>query len=164
MTNEEILVASVVKNWSLTMSRVRNTLANLSDEEFEREVAPGRNRVRYLVGHLAAFQDRLVELIKIGERRHPELDIFIDQPDRSFQDAYSRAELVQIFSELTDVIEDAAPSLRASDWLKAHAAVSEEDFAREPFRNRLAVLDNRMGHAALHLGQIRLALARSLRR
>lgn len=164
MTNEEILVATVVTNWSLTMSRVRKTLANLSDEEFEREVAPGRNRVRYLVGHLAAFQDRLVELIKIGERRHRELDIFIDQPDRSFQDSFSRAELVQIFSERTDVIDATLPSLRPSDWLKAHAAVSEEDFAREPFRNRLAVLDNRMGHAALHIGQIRLALAPSPRR
>jgi hypothetical protein len=164
MTSEEILVATVVKNWSLTMSRVKNTLANLSDEEFEREVVPGRNRVRYLVGHLAAFQDRLIELIGLGERRHPELDIFIEQPDRSFQDTFSRTELVQIFSDLTDLIEAAVPSLRASDWLKAHAAVSEEDFARDPFRNRLAVLDNRMGHAALHFGQIRLALASSPRR
>ena len=46
------------------------------------------------------------------------------------------------------------------DWLQRHAAISEEDFAKEPHRNRLAVLLSRTAHAAFHSGQIVLAMER----
>jgi hypothetical protein len=47
--------------------------------------------------------------------------------------------------------------LSPSEWLERHAAVSEEDFAREPHRNRFTVLLGRTGHLAYHLGQAMLA-------
>jgi hypothetical protein len=42
------------------------------------------------------------------------------------------------------------------DWLKKHAAVSEEDFIKDPTRNRIAVLESRTAHAMYHAGQVRL--------
>jgi hypothetical protein len=51
-------------------------------------------------------------------------------------------------------------ALPVRDWLKKHDAVSAEDFAKEPLRNRLAVLQSRALHAAGHAGQITLALKR----
>lgn len=51
----------------------------LSDEELQTEIAPGRNRVYYLLGHLTAHHDCLLPLLGIGSRLHPELDeTFID--------------------------------------------------------------------------------------
>jgi hypothetical protein len=47
-------------------------------------------------------------------------------------------------------------SISAADWLKKHAAVSEEDFLKEPLRNRLAILLSRTNHLAYHLGQTAL--------
>jgi len=44
-------------------------------------------------------------------------------------------------------------SLSAVDWLKKHGAVSEEDFLKEPLRNRLAILLSRTNHLAYHLGR-----------
>ena len=44
-----------------------------------------------------------------------------------------------------------------SDWTKRHTAVSEEDFEREPHRNRFAVLVRRTAHLAYHVGQATLA-------
>jgi hypothetical protein len=43
------------------------------------------------------------------------------------------------------------------DWLKKHTAVSDEDFVKDPTRNRLAILMNRTNHASYHLGQAALA-------
>jgi hypothetical protein len=40
-----------------------------------------------------------------------------------------------------------------SDWLQRHSAVSAEDFAKDPSRNRFAVLLNRTNHLSYHLGQ-----------
>jgi len=160
MTREEILVGTIVKGWKVTMARMEKALSSLTDAEFDLEVAAERNRVRYIVGHLAAFHDQLIELIGLGRRRYPELDVFIAKPDRTFEDGYSRLQLVQIFAELTDFIGTAIETMSPGDWLRAHGAVSEEDFAKDPFRNRLSVLSSRTAHVALHLGQIRLVVKR----
>ena len=42
------------------------------------------------------------------------------------------------------------------DWLKKPTAVSDEDFSKNPTRNRLAVFLNRTNHASFHTGQIAL--------
>ena len=46
---------------------------------------PGKNRLYYLMGHLAATDDRLFPLLRLGERLHAELDShFLDSPDSKF--------------------------------------------------------------------------------
>ena len=40
-----------------------------------------------------------------------------------------------------------------SDWVQRHSAVSEEDFAKDPSRNRFAILLSRTNHLSYHLGQ-----------
>ena len=47
-----------------------------------------------------------------------------------------------------------------SEWLQKHTSVSEEDFLREPHRNRFTILLGRTGHVAYHLGQAILAKPR----
>jgi hypothetical protein len=47
--------------------------------------------------------------------------------------------------------------LTPSNWLERHQSVSPEDFEKEPYRNRLAILHSRTTHLAYHAGQIRLA-------
>ena len=45
-----------------------------------------------------------------------------------------------------------------NDWVQRHAAVSEEDFAKDASRNRFAVLLSRTNHLSYHLGQAVLAV------
>jgi len=47
---------------------------------------------------------------------------------------------------------------RGPDWLARHTAVSEEDFAKDPSRNRFAVLLSRTNHLSYHLGPAVLGL------
>ena len=47
-----------------------------------------------------------------------------------------------------EVLREIAPERR-----QRHAVVSEEDFARDPSRNRFAVLLSRTNHLSSHLGQ-----------
>src|SRR5260370_39664383 len=49
-------------------------------------------------------------------------------------------------------------NLSADEWLQRHHAMSEEDYAKDPARNRLAVLLSRANHMSYHLGQMTLAL------
>jgi hypothetical protein len=152
------LIATAVQAWRLTIDRISKTLASFTDDELQLEVAPGKNRLYYLVGHLAATHDRLFPLLRLGERLHPELDSqFLENPDRKFLgDDVTPAELRAIWSEVNQKLVEAFASLEPHEWLQRHGSVSEEDFAKEPLRNRFAVLISRLSHAAYHEGQMRL--------
>jgi hypothetical protein len=130
----------------------------LSPDQLEQEVAPGKNRLIYLWGHLAAVNDRLLPLLGIGERLHPEFDgMFISNPDKSVQLKVSGQSLKAAWQEINQKLWEGFSKFSASDWAQRHAAVSEQDFEREPHRNRFTVLLGRTAHLAYHLGQASLA-------
>jgi hypothetical protein len=157
MTNDQLFAGTAVKNWKLVIDRLNTTAATLSDEGMQKEVSPGRNRVYYLIGHLTAVHDRMLPLLGLGERLHPELDDqFIAKPDRTLPDTVAGADLRKAFAEVNARLTAAIESLPPADWLKKHTAVSDDDFAKDPLRNRIAVLQSRTAHANFHEGQIRL--------
>jgi uncharacterized damage-inducible protein DinB len=157
MTNEEILGVTVLNSWKLAINRLGKTLSELSDEQLQQQVAPGRNRVFYLLGHLTAMHDRLFPLLGLGDRLHPELDEpYIANPDRALSDPLSATELRGAWAEVNDKLTRAFEGFALEDWLQKHTAVSDEDFVKDPTRNRLAVVMNRTSHTSYHAGQAAL--------
>jgi DinB family protein len=162
MTPEALSVRLALNSWKQAIGQIDKTLAALSDEELQREVAPGRNRLYYLLGHLTAVHDRLFPLLRLGERMHAELDeAFLVQPDRASPDRVPAADLRTAWSEVNGKLTAAFESLRPEEWLERHDSISPEDFVKEPLRNRLAVLLSRTNHASSHEGQMRLAAPRA---
>jgi DinB superfamily len=155
---ENVMVGSAVGSWKQWVGQVDKTIGGFGDEELQREVAPGRNRVYYLLGHLTAVHDRLFATLRLGQRLHSELDeAFIVKADKTdLDDEVPAAELRKAWREVNDKLTAAMEKLSAEEWLERHDSVSAEDFVKEPGRNRLAVLLSRTGHAAMHLGQMRL--------
>lgn len=93
-----------------------------------------------LLGHLTAVHDRMLPLLGIGKRLHPELDeTYLNNPDRTLADPVSAADLKNAWREVNTAIISGVERFSVDDWLKKDAAVSEEDFAKEPTRNRLTV-------------------------
>jgi DinB superfamily len=157
MTTEEMLAHTALNSWKLVIGRLNTAIAPLTDEQLQRQVAPGKNRLLYLVGHLTAVHDRLFPTLGLGDRLHPELDeIYITNPDRALSDPVSAADLKQSWSEVNSKLTAAFEKLTPRQWLEKHTAVSDEDFAKDPTRNRLAVLISRTNHAAFHTGQAAL--------
>ena len=158
MAMDELLIATVVASWKQIVNRLDERFAPLGDEQLERQVAPNRNRILYLLGHLTAVHDRMLPLLAIGERLHPELDeAYLSNPDRTISDPLSAADLKKAWSEVNAAITSAVEKFSADDWLKKHTAVSDVDFSKDPTRNRLAVFLNRTNHASFHTGQMALA-------
>jgi DinB superfamily len=157
MTNEEILCVTVVNSWRLVIDRFDKTLSELSDEQLQQRVAPGKNRMFYLLGHLTAMHDRMLPLLGIGARFHIELDEpYIANPDHVLADPLSATELRRAWVEVNDKLTSAFEGFTWEDWLQKHTAVSDEDFIKDPMRNRLAVVLNRTSHASYHAGQAAL--------
>jgi hypothetical protein len=159
MTNNEILRITVLNSWKLVISRFDKTLGNLTDDQLQRQAAPGGNRVFYLLGHLTATHDRMFPLLGLGERLHPELDdTYIANADRALADPISATELRRAWAEVNNKLTAAFEKFTLEDWLRKHAAVSDEDFVKDPARNRLAVVISRTNHVSYHSGQVTLAI------
>ncbi|MEP6619750.1 MAG: DinB family protein [bacterium] len=162
MTAEELFVDVALRAWKTNIDRFEGFYRDLPEEQLEQEIAPGRNRLIYLLGHMAAVHDRMIPLLGIGSRLHPELDeVFISSPDRSVASSLSAAALKEILVEVDGALWKAFAQWSPADWLARHTAVSEEEFVREPHRNRFSVLLSRTTHMASHQGQVILATPRA---
>src|ERR1700733_44078 len=159
VTSHELSVQVATNSWRLVLERANKTFSNLPDDQFLKEVAPGRNRVIYLCGHLTAIHDDMFLILGLGERLHPELDaIFVSSPDKAGAQLPPVGDLRRYWDEVNGKLLSQFATLSENEWLQRHNAVSEEDYAKDPTRNRLAVLLNRTNHMSYHLGQITLAL------
>lgn len=156
-----LFVQMALQAWDLHIKRMNLLLEALTDEEFDREVAPGRNRISYLLGHLVAVNDGMIKILDLGERTYASLDeAFIRSSDRSGLEVPAPATLRSYWKNSCELLAIGFGRLSSEDWFARHTAVSEEDFAVQPTRNKLNVLLNRTNHLAHHLGQMVLAKER----
>ena len=153
--SETIFVKMVMLAWQTQNTRVNELLKSLSDEQLSQETAPGRNTGIYLLGHLAAVNDSLFKLLNLGERLHPELDaVFLDNPDKSGMEMPTVDVLKNYWMGINSKLTEHFNKMQPDEWFLRHSAVSEEDFIKEPHRNKLNVLITRTTHQSYHLGQL----------
>ena len=158
MSAKNSLIDAALRGWKSNVERADNLFGTLSPEQLEQQVAPGKNRLIYLWGHLTAVNDGLLPLLGIGERLHPELDaMFISKPDRSVELTVTGQSLKSAWDNINQKLWEGFAKFSASDWTGRHTAVSEEEFKREPNRNKFTVLLGRTAHLSYHVGQAMLA-------
>ncbi len=158
MTTAQLTVTIIIASWKNTLGRADKLFSTLTEEQFLREVAPGKNRILYLLGHLTAVHDGLHTILGLGERMHPEFEaIFVSKPDRAIEPLPSISELKKYWTEVNSSLLEKYARLLPEEWLQRHMAMSNADYAKDPTRNRLSVLLSRTNHLSYHLGQIILA-------
>ena len=159
MTTRELSVQVAINSWRLAVERANKIFSSLTEDELLKEVAPGKNRLIYLWGHLTAINDAMLPILGLGKRLHPELDaIFVSSPDKTGTQLPPVGELRKCWDEVNAKLLSQFATLSADEWLLRHHAMSEEDYAKDPTQNRLAILLSRTNHMSYHLGQITLAL------
>ncbi|CAN5544257.1 hypothetical protein BH10ACI2_BH10ACI2_23540 [soil metagenome] len=157
LDDRELAVRSQIEVWNGQNSRLSELLFELSDEQLHKEISPDRNTGVYVVGHLAAVTDGMLPLLGFGERRFPALqEAFLASPQSAEIERPTVAEVRRVWAELLGVLRENLAALTVDDWFNRHTAVSDEDFASEPNRNRINVLINRTNHLSYHLGQLTL--------
>jgi hypothetical protein len=155
ITQQNLFVATGLHTWEQSLKRATGFFDTCSDTDLLQPIVPGKNRIIYLLGHLAAVHDRMFPLLSLGDRLYPHLDEwFVTNPDNP-QAAYPAIqELRDAWSTVNNRLTDGFRGWSPEEWLQKHTAVSDADFAKEPHRNRLSVVLNRAGHVQYHLGQL----------
>jgi uncharacterized damage-inducible protein DinB len=152
------MIDTALASWRQAVAQASETFDSLTDDQFQREVAPGKNRLLYLLGHLTAVNDAMLTILGLGDRLHPELDaLFIKNPDKAMEKLPTTADLKKYWTEVNEAVLRGMESLSPQEWLQRHAAMTDEDLVKNPTRNRLAILLSRARHVSYHLGQVVLA-------
>ncbi|MFL5810531.1 MAG: DinB family protein [Flavisolibacter sp.] len=152
---KEVFIKMALDAWQTYQKRTEDLFNELPDAKLANEVSPGRNSGIYLLGHLTAVHDSMMPLLGSGEPLYPALrKPFIEQPDKAATQIPSTAELRQYWKTVNERLTEAMGRLKSDDWFTRHNAVSEEDFKKEPHRNKLNIIINRTNHLASHYGQL----------
>jgi hypothetical protein len=158
MNRENLFVKMVLNAWELNIKRASSTIEGFTDDYLFTEVSPGKNRVVYLLGHLTAVHDNMQPLLGIGERMYPQLDeIFVSNPDKKIKTLPPVKDLRANWTNLNEVLASKFHKMPVEEWFQKHSSISDEDFAKEPHRNKLSIVITRTNHLSYHWGQIMLA-------
>jgi uncharacterized damage-inducible protein DinB len=141
--------------WDTYNRRTQKVLETIKDENFHKPIVNGGNSPSWLLGHLADTEDALLELFGISKRLYPELNKIYHHEKGSNQTGHlTKEELTIRWKAISEALDKAFKSWSEAEWMGRHTAVSEEDFKKEPHRNKLNVMLSRVEHKASHLGQI----------
>jgi hypothetical protein len=157
MEKEALIIKIVVDGWTAQINALNKLLGVLTDEQLMHEIATGKNRGIYLIGHLVAVHDRMIPLLGLGEQLYPELNaIFLGTPDKAVEQIPSASTLRANLTTVNELLSNLFAKMSSEEWLEKHNSVSVEDFMKEPHRNKLNVLISRTNHLANHIGQLLL--------
>jgi hypothetical protein len=158
MDNEKLLVQTVLNSWKLVNQRISTLIVQFSEKQLQDQIAPDRNRVLYIIGHLTVVSDLMFPLLGVGERRFSNLDtVYLEHPDCMEVDPLAPAELKAAWQDVTTRMTYALEAFTPEDWLQKHTSVSDVEFEKDPVRNRMAVVLSRTNHISYHTGQLVLA-------
>ena len=157
MAQTALIVKMVLDRWYGSIKNFDSKLNEISDEDLANEIAPGKNRGTYLLGHLIAVHDDMLILMDMGEKLYPELDEpFLKNADKAIAFSQTASDLRGFWNKQCEVLQQKFNELQPEQWFEKHTAVSEEDFAKEPHRNKLNIIITRTSHLQYHTGQIAL--------
>lgn len=154
---KQLIVKSVLDAWTSRIEAADKLFNGLTDEQLEQEIAPGRNRGIYLLGHLTAVHDKMLPLLDLEPQVYPHLDEpFLNNPDKQIAAIPSTKELRENWKNINTRLNAHFNKLSPDEWFQRHTSVSAEDFVKEPHRNRINVVVGRTNHMQYHIGQVAL--------
>lgn len=155
MTHEQTMLKMIFDRWQGALKSWNTLLDSLTDDQLQKEIAPGKNRGIYLLGHMVAVHDDVIVLLDLGDKLYPALHHpFLASPDKAVSDLPSVQELRSYWTNQCEVLHQKMESMQPAQWFEKHTAVSAEDFSKEPHRNKLNIIITRTTHLTYHTGQL----------
>ena len=152
--NTSLFIQMALKQWKLSNEKVDKIFNTISNEQYSNPIRPGSNTAAWVLCHLTYINDSLIPLLGLGQSTYPQLMGIATAKDSSQHKAISKDELKSMWTVINSKLLLAFEDMPAEEWFNRHTSVSEEDFKKEPHRNKLNVLLSRTNHQAYHSGQL----------
>ena len=151
----DLFIKMVLDAWNTKIAFVDKLLAELSDEQLQKEIAPGKNTGVYVLGHLAGISNRMIPLLGFGNELNPDLyNTYVELAEKDITQQHDIKQLRQEWTRINAELSGIFARVQPEEWFKKHNSVSDADFATQPHRNKLNVIINRTNHLDYHAGQL----------
>lgn len=154
--NQQSIIDELLYQWNAAVNKISELFDEMAPWAFEQEVAPDRNKMSYLIGHLVVSQDKILEAMQLGDRFYKDLDELYTSPQDSLATYLPYEQLREKWLHINSVLEAKFKLMTYEDWFEKHYYVSSQDFSKQPHRNRMAIFLSRYNHLFTHAGQLRL--------
>lgn len=150
-----VMVKMVLDSWNKLLGEFDAALDAVTDEQLQHQIAPGKNRGIYILGHMVVVHDEIRKVLGFGELMYPEINKVFNDPDDLNSTLPSAKTLRDYWKNINATLAKDFAALTPEQWFEKHTLVSAEDFAHQPHRNKLNVMITRACHVAHHLGQMK---------
>lgn len=156
METNHFMVGQLLDMWWNKVEETTGIFGTLGEHNGMWPVAPGKNRIIYLLGHLLVIHDGLFTTLEIGDRRYTYYDDLFLNPQHTANVYPSYSLLLDQWSELNDHLHQHLSKLTVEDWLSRHHHISEENFRQQPGKNKFCAMLCITAHLYHHAGQLAL--------
>ena len=154
----EVFGKIVLNQWNSYTKKGLQLLETLSELQFNTEIEKGANTPSWIFGHLAETHDALFPLLEIRPLLYPEMkEMYVHNHATPSQDPFTKERLTEVWKEIHTRLDNSIRGFSAEQWFERHTAVSQEEFVKEPHRNKINIILSRTTHMAHHLGQVSMA-------
>ncbi len=109
----------VFDRWYALIQKFDTVLNSLTYDQLQKEIAPGKNRGIYLLGHLIAVHDDMLPILNFGGKIYPELyEPFLKSPDKLISEIPSGKELRVFWSKQNEILTQKFDSLPPDEWFR----------------------------------------------
>ena len=155
-TQKELLIEMVLNQWKSSNKRIEKVFDSITEKQFSTPIAKDSNTAGWLLCHITSVNDNLFPLLDIGDLMYPHLSSLLGKKELYPKDCITVSELKDAWVSINLKLEKSFSNMAPGQWFERHTSVSEEDFKKEPHRNKLNVLMSRTNHQAHHAGQLAL--------
>jgi len=152
----ELLKRIALQHWAATNLKIERAIESISEARYSAELAPGRSTPAWIFCHLLQVNDNMFPILGFGANLYPELHDVMNSKEIAPHTAFELDELRQMWIHIGSKLLEHFNGMTGDQWLEKHSNISEDDFKKEPHRNKVNVVLHRLIHMSHHAGQLAL--------
>lgn len=150
------MIEQLLEVWENKIKETTEIFELLGERRAMKPVAPGKNRLIYLLGHLLVIHDGIFETLEVGKRRYTHYDDLFLTPQHPANVYPPYGLLLQQWIALNETLIFQLRYISPDEWLSKQHYISEMDFILQPNKNKFYGFQCLTGHLFHHLGQLAL--------
>jgi len=150
------MIGQLLDMWENKIEETTELFELLGDRFATEPVAPGKNRVIYLLGHLLVIHDGIFEALELGKRSYTHYDELFLTPQHPANKYPPYDLLLHKWISLNKTLTFQLRHIPFDEWRSKHHYISDTDFALHPTKNKFCVFQCTTMHLFHHSGQLAL--------
>jgi hypothetical protein len=136
--------------------RTTEVFRSLGKSRILEAIAPGKNKVIYLLAHLLVIHDSIFETMELGKRAYTDYDELFLTPQHTANQYPSYKLLMDQWVSMNETLTFRLRHMSLDQWGTKHRYISDADFMLHSIKNKFCSFQCLLTYLSHHAGQLEL--------